>query len=90
MSRIFSGTLAAFFLGWLTYFLIFAATIVLGALPFFLLVLWLKDLPIPTNYGYWFDVGFKWLKGAALASAALSVVMVINALWIEKTTPTKK
>jgi predicted anti-sigma-YlaC factor YlaD len=89
MSRRLSGALVAFLLGWVVYFLVCVVIVVLGVLPLSLLVLWLKDAPIPTNAGYWFDVGLKWLNGAALASAALSVVMVVNALWMDRTVPEK-
>jgi ABC-type spermidine/putrescine transport system permease subunit I len=90
MSRTVCGVLAAFLFCWVVYFLVFVAAMVLGAFPLSLLVMGLKDVPIPTSHDYWFDVGLKWLKGAALASAALGVVMVINALWIEKTTTSTK
>jgi hypothetical protein len=79
------GVVAAFFLGWVVYFLMIAAALVLGVVPLLMFVLWVKDLPVPVDTAYWLVVGLKWLKGAAYASAALSVVMVINGLWIEKT-----
>jgi hypothetical protein len=83
------GALAAFFLVWLVYFLMIAVFILLGGVPYSVFVLWVNDLPIPTATSFWLDLGLKWLKGAALASAALSFVMVSNALWIEKKTPTE-